>query len=120
MVIITLSVQHHVSESRIEDFIKQQPFLKTVKKVVRAALDIDGEASETKLKSMDEDVDTLKKLFRTEIGATTWAVAARLNTSPKHFNGQAPGGGGCPGEHMKGLLSKPEMIPRSPMCGGTS
>ena len=45
-----------------------------------------------KLKDMEADVETLEKLFRKLIG-TSWAVAARPNTSPKLFGGTAPRGG---------------------------
>ena len=89
---ITVSVQTHVSESRIEAFILQQPLFKTVEEGVRTVLGTDAEATETKLKAMDEDVAALKSMFRKLIGST-WAEASRANTTPKLFGGQAPRGG---------------------------
>ena len=89
---ITESIQTRVSETRIESFIKEQPFLKTCERGVRSGLGTDVDTAESKLKGMEDDVGTIKKMFRTLIGST-WASASRMNTSPKLFGGQAPRGG---------------------------
>ena len=73
---ITASVQNHVSEHRIERFIREQAFLATVDQGVRTALQIDADSSRNKLKDMEEDVKTMKAMFCKHIGAT-WASATR-------------------------------------------
>ena len=77
---ITASVQTRVTEASISDYIKARPFCATVDQQVREVLGFGAESSERKLKNMDVDVATLKKMFREHIGAT-WAQAARTNTT---------------------------------------
>ena len=77
---LTRSVQHHVSETKIAQFIAEQPFLKACEEGLRGSLELEADMSETKLKAMDADVARLKDMFCVRIGAT-WAQAARANTS---------------------------------------
>ena len=79
-------VTTHVSKEKIERFIRKQPFLCTVERHVRSAIEIDPDSAQNKLKEMDDDVATMKAMFRKLIG-TTWAHASRANTNSKLFTG---------------------------------
>ena len=78
---ITTSVSQHVTETSISNFLKSRPFTATVDAQLRSVLGLEYE-SQAKLKNMDEDVKTLKAMFRSLIGAT-WAHAARQNTASR-------------------------------------
>ena len=79
---ITRSVQTHVSEESIWNFIQDQPFLSTVERELRQLVGEETSLDASKLKNMDADVDKLKAMFDREIGAT-WAQAAAHNTVSK-------------------------------------
>ena len=77
---ITASVQIRVTEKSITDFIKKRAFSMAVDAQLRSMLNLGRDSSDRKLKAMDADVATLKKMFRQRIGAT-WVQAARANAT---------------------------------------
>ena len=79
---LTTSLTARVTESSIEEFIKDQPFLHKVSNGLKSALGAEAEDESAQLKSMDPDVKKLKDWFRLKIG-DTWASASRKRTSTK-------------------------------------
>ena len=87
---ITASVQTRVTETSITNYIKRRPFTTAVDRQLRSMLGLEHDTSRSKLKVMDTDVATLKKMFRDKVGAD-WAHAARANRASQLMTAAALG-----------------------------
>ena len=79
-------VDMHVSEEQILKFIENWPMLEEVQRHMRDILYSNRAERHWRGRDVDADVDSLKKFFRANIGAT-WLEAIRPNTSVKVTSG---------------------------------
>ena len=71
----------HITREQIEKFIRNWPFMETVRAGIRDAIYAMRNDRDYRWRDADADVAKLKELFREKIGAD-WTAATRANSSP--------------------------------------
>ena len=74
-------VTSHITQAQIENFIRNWPFMETVRAGIRDAIYGMRTDRDYRWRDADADVEKLKKFFREKIGAD-WTTATRVNNSP--------------------------------------
>ena len=74
-------VTAHITREQIEQFIRNWPFMESVRAGIRDVIYALRTDRDYRWRDADADVNTLKKFFRDKIGAD-WNSATRVNASP--------------------------------------
>lgn len=74
-------VDTHITQAQIEAFIRNWPFMETVRSGVRDFIYELRKSRDFRWRDVDGDVATLVEFFRTKVGRT-WTEATRINRNP--------------------------------------
>ena len=99
---ITAGVTHHVSETRIQQFVKDFAFMDTAYRALLHDANMEYDKTESFMKSLDSNVEKLKAHLMLHVGST-WAAATQPNVQSKL---QIPGRKQTPWAEVKAVMTQ--------------